>query len=146
MHVRGGSGANPVPQLLGGRYRWDFRVPREKRQMQGRRGAFLLCFGEIKMQQSCKASEDGARGQVEPATSTACGWPRMIGRGYVGLATRFKARGEAEIINWLGHAFPGRRYLHPETVPSRQVKVTKLCVCLLSSDSRVLGVHCVITS
>lgn len=35
-----------------------------------------------------------------------------------------------EIINRKGHVFPARRNLRPAIVPSRQVNVTKLSVCV----------------
>lgn len=42
-------------QLLGRRYRWDFRVPGGKDGCRVREGAFLWCTGVKGMLQSCKA-------------------------------------------------------------------------------------------
>lgn len=64
------------------------------------------------------------------------GLPKMFGRAEVERATKIRAGEETEIISWKEYAFPAGRYLHPAIVPSMQVKVTKLSVFLLFSDSR----------
>ena len=54
----------------------------------------------------CHALEEELRNHVRPqrelgpAASSTGGWPRMFDRGQMGLAIKFRAGGETEIINW----------------------------------------------
>lgn len=51
-------------------------------------------------------------------------------------APKISAGGEMEIINWQGHAFPGRSYLCPTIVPNRQV--LKKCTFFLIKNNLFL--------
>lgn len=66
--------------------------------MRGRKeGTFLPCFGGKCTQQPCKTKTSGHLG---PAASVTGWWPKMLGRGSLEQATKFRAEEETKIINW----------------------------------------------
>ena len=79
--------------MLDGRYRWDFRVPRGKRDAGKKRGAFLPCFRVKRMLRSCKAS--GQLGLQPPLQADGQGcWQRLLIQ-----AIKFMAEGEMGITS-----------------------------------------------
>lgn len=70
--------------------------PRRKREMQRKERGFF-----------CHALEEEGHskhvrpwGKLGPVASVTGRWPKMFGRGYLEQATKLRAEGNMEIINW----------------------------------------------